>query len=343
MLARNQRLALFMEGALDVDAGKMGFGILRYSPNPIACVIDSKFAGRDAAEVTKIPRSAPVVGTVEEAIALGAEVFVLGIAVPGGLIPEDWFSAIDEAVAKGLSIVNGLHDLLSPRYRNLKPSQWVWDIRVEPAGLSTNLGRARHLGNRRVLMIGTDMSIGKMTAGLEIWRVAREKGIAAEFVATGQIGITITGAGVPLDAVRVDFASGAIERAVLRHEAADLVVVEGQGALIHPASTANLPLLRGSMPTHMILCHRAGLKALKRDPTVLIPPLKDYIRLYEDLGEACGTFPRPKCVAVALDTRDFDDREAAEWIARTESETGLPATDPVRIGPEKLLGAIVAD
>jgi len=320
----------------------MGFGILRYSPNPIACVIDSKFAGRDAAEITKIPRSAPVVGSIQEAIALGAEVFVLGIAVPGGLIPETWFTAIDEAVAKGLSIVNGLHDLLAPRYQDLKPGQWIWDIRVEPEGISTNLGRARHLGNRRVLMIGTDMSIGKMTAGLEIWKAARERGITAEFIATGQIGITITGSGVPLDAVRVDFASGAIEREMLRCESADLVIVEGQGALIHPASTANLPLLRGSMPTHLVLCHRAGLKTLKRDPSVVIPPLREYIKLYEDLGEACGTFPRPKTVAIALDTRDFSDPEGEEWISRTEQEVGLPVADPVRVGPVKLLDAILA-
>lgn len=341
MLDRSQKLALFMEGALDVDAGKMGFGILRYSPNPLACVIDSRFTGRDAAEITRIPRSAPVVGSVEEAIALGAEVFVLGIAPPGGLIPELWYPLIDEAVGGGLSIVNGLHDLLAPRFPSLRPGQWIWDIRVEPAGLSTNLGRARHLGNRRVLMIGTDMSIGKMTAGLEIWKAARERGMDAEFIATGQIGITITGTGVPLDAVRVDFACGAIEREILRHGESELIIVEGQGALIHPASTANLPLMRGAMPTHLVLCHRAGLKALKRDPTIAIPPLRDYIRLYEDLGEACGTFSRPKTVAIALDTRDFNDKEAGDWIVKTQDEVGLSVTDPVRIGPEILLDAIL--
>lgn len=342
MLGRSKKLALFMECALDVDAGKMGFGILRYSPNPIACVIDSTYAGKDASEVTRIPRTAPIISSVAEAIALGAEVFVLGIAPPGGLIPEPWYVSIDEAVAGGLSVVNGLHDLLQPRYPNLKAGQWIWDVRVEPEGLTTNLGRARQLGNRRVLMIGTDMSIGKMTAGLEIWMAARERGISAEFVATGQIGITITGSGVPLDAVRVDFAAGAMEAEVLKHAQADLVIVEGQGALIHPASTANLPLLRGTMPTHMVLCHRAGLKALKRDPTVAIPPLKEYLQLYEDLGAACGTFPRPKTVAIALDTRDFNESEARDWLKRAQDEADIPATDPVRFGPEVLLDAILA-
>jgi uncharacterized NAD-dependent epimerase/dehydratase family protein len=341
MLNRGQRLAIYMEGALQADPGKMGFGILRYSPNPIACVIDSAFAGKDAAEVTKIPRSAPVVAGVAEAVNLGAEVFVLGIAPPGGLIPEAWYPVIEEAIVAGMSIVNGLHDLLKPRYPNLLPGQWIWDIRVEPEGIGTAHGDARHLENKRVLLIGTDMAIGKMTAGLEMWRVARERGIKAEFVATGQIGITITGSGVPLDAVRVDFASGAVEKEVLRHRGADLVLVEGQGALIHPASTANLPLLRGTMPTHLVLCHRAGLQTLKREPWVTIPPLLPYAKLYEDLAEACGAFRRPKTAAVALDTRACTCEEAKEAIRKTEEETGLPTTDPVRFGPEKLLDAVL--
>lgn len=343
MLNRGQPLAIYMEGSMEVDAGKMGFGILRYSPNPIACVIDAQHAGKDAAAVTHINRKAPVVATVQEALELGAEVFVLGIAPPGGLIPEAWYEVIDEAVAKGMSVVNGLHDLLGPRYPDLSKGQWIWDIRIEPPGLGTNLAEARHLGNRRVLMIGTDMSIGKMTAGLEIWKTAREQGIRAEFIATGQIGITITGRGVPLDAVRVDFASGSIEREIMRCQDAEVVIVEGQGALIHPASTANLPLLRGAMPTQMILCHRAGLTSLKRCPWVKIPPLKDYIRLYEDLSEACGVFPRAKTVGIALDTRGNSEDEAKLWIAETESELGLPTTDPIRFGPEKLVEAILRD
>jgi uncharacterized NAD-dependent epimerase/dehydratase family protein len=331
-----------MEGALDADAGKMGFGVLRYSPNPIACVIDSRHEGKDCREVTGIARSVPVVATLDQAKSLGAEAMLLGIAPPGGLIPPEWMPVIDEAVGKGLSVVNGLHDLLGPRYPNLPPGQWIWDVRVEPAGLSTSTGEAMKLPNRRVLMIGTDMAIGKMTAGLEVWTLARERGIRAEFIATGQIGITITGSGVPLDAVRVDFASGAIEREVLRVRDAELVIVEGQGALIHPASSANLPLLRGSMPTHLILCHRAGLRALKRAPWVQIPPLRDYIRLYEDLSEACGVFPRAKTAAVALDTRGFGQAEAREEMAKIAQETGLPVTDPVRFGVGVLLDALLS-
>ena len=342
MLDPSKKLALFMEGNLTTDPGKMGFGLLRYSPNPVTCVIDTVHAGQGVQDVIDTPRACPVVGSVAEAVALGAEVFVLGIAPPGGLVPPAWWPRIDEAVAAGMSVVNGLHDLVAPRYPVLKPGQWIWDVRLEPEGLGVASARAATLDNRRVLMIGTDMAVGKMTAGLELWSAAKARGIRAGFVATGQIGIVLTGAGVPLDAVRVDYACGAIEREVMACADDALVVVEGQGALCHPASTSTLPLLRGSCPTHLVLCHRAGQTHLKRLHEIAIPPLKPYIALYEDLGSSCGTFERPKTACVALNTAHLGEPAALEAVARTSEETGLPCTDPVRFGAEVLLDAVLA-
>lgn len=340
MLAKSQRLALYMEGNLTTDPGKMGFGILRYSENPIACVIDSTHAGQQVEDVIKTPGSCPVVASVDAAAALGADVFVLGIAPPGGLIPASWYPVIDRAVELGMCVVNGLHDLLAPRYRVLPAGQWVWDVRLEPDDLGVGYGKAAQLTNRRVLMIGTDMAVGKMTAGLEIWRAARARGVRTGFVATGQIGIVLTGAGVPLDAIRVDYATGAIEREVLARADDDLVIVEGQGALCHPASTSTLPLLRGACPTHLVLCCRAGQTHLRRLAEVAIPPLAPYIRLYEDLAETCGTFARPLTAGIAVNTAHLDDDEAREAVARIAEETGLPTTDPVRYGADALVDAL---
>ena len=342
MLKRDQKIAIYMEGAIHSYGGKMGFGVLRYSQNPIVCVIDSETAGQDVKDVIGISRSCPIVASVEEARQLGSEVLLLGIAPPGGLIPSPWYEFIDKAVYSGMSIVNGLHDLLAPRYPILAPNQFIWDIRVEPTGLKPGTGLAGTLTNRRALLIGTDMGIGKMTAGLEIYRVAREKGISAEFVATGQIGITITGAGVPLDAIRVDFSTGAIEREVLSHRDAELVIIEGQGSLCHPSSTANMALLRGSMPTHFILCHRAGQRAIGTLPHVPIPPLGDFIRLYESLATACGTFIQPITVGVALNTAHVvSEEEALVACHEIENELGLPCVDPVRHGPDRLVEALM--
>ncbi len=348
MLDPGMKLAIYMEGSVLGPAGKMGFGILRYSKNPIVCVIDSQTVGRSIKELTGIDRECPIVSSVQEAHNLGAEVFVLGIAPSGGLIPPDWWSVIREAASRGFSIVNGLHDLIGPHFPDLakaptRAMQFVWDIRIEPEGLGNGNGAAAGLDSRRVLMIGTDMAVGKMTAGLEIVKEAERRNVRTGFVATGQIGITITGGGIPLDAIRVDFASGAIKREMLRHdqEGAELIVVEGQGSLIHPGSTANLPLLRGSCPTHLVLCHRAGQGALLHLPHIRIPPLRRVITLYEDLAEACGTYLRPKTVAVALNTAHLgaDDAEAAR--VEVEQQLGLPCADPIRNGVGRLVDAIL--
>ncbi|MCW5943703.1 MAG: DUF1611 domain-containing protein [Fimbriimonadaceae bacterium] len=340
MLRANHRLALYMEGNLDGDYGKMGFGILRYSPQEIVCVVDSSHAGKQVSDVADVPRSCPVVGSIRVAWTRGADVLVLGIAPPGGRIPESWLPAIQEALSHGMSVVNGLHELLAPRFRNLRAGQFVWDIRTEPEGLGVGSAKAASLDNTRVLMIGTDMAVGKMTAGLEIWRAARGAGVAAEFVATGQIGIAIMGSGVPLDAIRVDYACAAIEREVLRaSETGRLVIVEGQGALLHPGSTSTLPLLRGACPTHLVLCHRLGMKVLRRHPSIAVPPIPAYVKLYEDLAEVVGTYPRPRTVGMCVNTSHEPDEGAArDGLRRLEDETGLPCTDPVRFGATECLG-----
>lgn len=352
MIPEGAKLALFMEGALGEDLGKMGYGVLRYSENDVVCAIDSAHVGKSVGEVVVLPMrdsarqasraATPVVSTIAQAISLGANALVLGIAPPGGLIPESWYPVLQEAAEGGLLIVNGLHDLLAPRFGKER----VWDMRVEPKGLAPGRGLAKDLTCKRVLMIGTDMAVGKMTAGLEIWALARQRGFPAEFVATGQIGITVTGRGVPLDAVRVDFASGSIEVEViaaasrLSSQAEGIVIIEGQGALIHPGSTANLPLLRGSCPTHLVLCHKARMDRLRRFPDIAVPPLSAYAGLYEDLGQACGAFPRPRTVAVALNTSGLSDEAALSAVQAVEDETGWPCSDPLRHGADRLLDAI---
>jgi uncharacterized NAD-dependent epimerase/dehydratase family protein len=350
MLPTNAKLALYMEQSLTIPAGKMGHGVLRYSPNEISAVIDSEFAGRSTGEFG-FPRDVPIVASVEDSAALGANVFVLGIAPSGGAIPAEWFTVIDRAVELKMSLVNGLHDRLGARYTDLPRledaspvAQWVWDIRVEPSGLVNGTGLAAKFENRRVLIIGTDMAVGKMTAGLEINRLALERGIKSAFVATGQIGITITGGGVPLDCVRVDFASGSIEREVVAASSAgaDLVIIEGQGSLAHPSSTANLPLLRGSCPTHLLLCVRAKQEHLKMLEHIKVPDLRQFITLYEDLAEAAGTYLRPKTVAVAVNTAHLSEAEAIPAIEEIEDRLQLPAADPVRQGPARLLDALVS-
>lgn len=331
-----------MEGALGDDIGKMGYGVLRYSPNSVVAVIEPRHAGKRVTDVvppTYGVQDPPVVASLREAIDLGATALVLGIAPLGGLIPTAWYPVIEEALRAGLLVVNGLHDRLGDHFPECR--DLIWDVRVEPSGLGSGTGAAAGLTNRRVLFVGTDMASGKMTAALEIWKVARERGISSGFVATGQIGITVTGSGVPLDAVRIDYASGAVEREVMRYADRDLVLIEGQGSLVHPGSSATLPLLRGSCPTHLVMCTVAGRSHVRRYPDLKFPPLGELIELAESVATACGAYPRPKTVAIAINTSHVDAATAQRERERCAAESGLPVIDPVADGAEGLLDLLL--
>lgn len=343
MLDPTQPIAIFAEATMGRLNAKMAEGILRYGRNPVVAVIDSTQAGKRVRDLTPIDSDVPLVATLADAIGLGAKVLVLGTAPSGGRLPADWVSVLDQAVASGLSLVNGMHDQLQPRYADrLKPGQWVWDLRV-PQGEAPPIGMARAagLGNIRVLMVGTDMAIGKMTAGLELTRSLQQIGHDAAFLATGQTGIAITGRGIPLDAIRVDHAGGAVERMVLEAAAHEIVVVEGQGSLLHPGSTATLPLMRGSACTHMILCHRAGMQSLDELEHVRIPPLPEVIALNEAVARAAGALTQGRVVAIALNTAGLSQPQAEAALKAVEDETGLPVADPVRQGAEKLARAVL--
>ena len=343
MLEPTRPIALFAEATMGKLNAKMAEGILRYGRNPAVAVIDSTQAGKRVRDLCSMNSDVPVVATLAEAQALGAEVLVLGTAPSGGRLPQDWVSVLDQAIASGMSLVNGMHDQLQPRYADrLRAGQWVWDLRV-PQGEAPPIGMARaaRLENTRVLMVGTDMAIGKMTAGLELTRSLQALGRDAAFLATGQTGIAITGRGIPLDAIRVDHAGGAVERMVLEAADHDIVVIEGQGSLLHPGSTATLPLMRGSACTHMILCHRAGMDTLDELDHVRIPPLRDVIALNEAMAGAAGALTPARVVAIALNTARLTPAEAERAVAATAAETGLPTADPVRHGAATLAQALV--
>ena len=344
MLENHNKIAVFAEGCMgDLDA-KMAEGVLRYIENTIVCVVDSNAAGKMVQDVCAIPSTVPIVGTIHEALGLDADTLVLGTAPSGGRVPDSWWDALDEATAGGMSIINGLHDRLAERYSKLpRQDQWIWDIRAL-SGPAPKIASARAalLSNKRVLMIGTDMAIGKMTAGLELYGWLRQQNVSAAFLATGQTGVTITGRGIPLDAYKVDHAAGAVEELVLAAADKDVLIIEGQGSILHPGSTATLPLMRGSCATHLVLCHKAGKTSVESDETAVpIPPLREFIALNEALATVCGSLTEAKTIGVAVDTRGLDDHSARAALLEIEDEAGLPAQDLVRFGPEKLARLLV--
>jgi len=273
----------------------------------------------------------------------------VGLAPSGGRLPDEMQADVLHALEAGLNLASGLHSRLAddPRFAAAcrRPGQWIWDLRREPDGLEVATARCAALPCRRLLAVGSDMAVGKMSACLELAAAAVHRGIDARFVGTGQAGILISGQGVALDAVRVDYAAGAVEEAVL--QAAEgagpeaLVLVEGQGSLCHPGSSATLPLLRGSQPSDLLLVHRAGQTLVRTRPgaaPVAIPPLPQVIAALEAVaaqGRPDGHQPRVRAVALNTASLSADAAEAA--IRHTAALTGLPCADPVRHGGDGLL------
>ncbi len=341
MLQPNHKLALYMQDNLDTVFAKMGLSILRYYPYDIACVIDDgPHVGKDMIAFYPSGRSCPIVKDLAAAKALGANVFVLGTTPAGGRVPDSWWDVIREAAAMGFSLVNGMHKPMTGMFELNAPGQFIWDIRQEPEGLMPGVGAAAKLNNKRILMVGTDMAAGKKTTGLEIYHALKQQGKDAAFIATGQGGISIVGSGIPLDAIRVDFAGGAVEREVMRNKDADYIIVEGQGSLAHPGSTATLPLMRGSQPTHLVMCVRLGQTHLATAPDFPVPNLKDFIPFCEMVAAAAGNFGRPKTLGVAANTSSMKPEEADAILQKLEQELGLPCVDPVRHGPGRLLAQL---
>ena len=347
MLDPKSNVAVYMEGHIDSDYGKMGMGVVRYLKNPIVGIVDSKFAGKNINEINEfndIKKDIKVYKNLKQVVELGTKVLILGIAPSGGKIPNEWNSIIEEAIDSGLSIVNGLHDLLSPKWDERikdKKSQWIWDVRVPQFIPEIATGKVAKINNKRVLFIGTDMAVGKMTAGLELYKDLIKRDVNVGFVATGQIGITITGKGIPLDAYKVDHACGAVEQSVLEEKEKEIVIIEGQGSILHPGSSATLPLMRGSCPTHLVLCMRADKSTLRSPENIIIPDLNAFISLNESLTSVFGTYPRAKVIGICANTSMLNKEEAESFIKKLNNITGIMVLDPVRHGVKDLTEKLI--
>ncbi|WP_107669526.1 DUF1611 domain-containing protein [Cyanothece sp. BG0011] len=337
-LTANHRVAILLHEGIKGIHGKTGLAYLRYGKSAIAAVIDADCAGQSLEKVTGIAKNIPIVSNVQEALAYNPDVLLIGIAPSGGILSDQLLEEVKQGVKAGLSVVNGLHIPLSPYFNNLQPQQWIWDIRQEPKGLSIGLAKAQSLSCQRILTVGTDMSVGKMSTSLECHQSAQKRGIKSKFLGTGQGGIMIAGEGIALDAIRVDFAAGAVEKMVMEAgKDHDILWIEGQGSLLHPGSTATLPLIRGSQPTALILVHRVGQTQIHNALQVSIPPLPEVIELYEQVAQVGGGTNQVKVKAIALNTFHLDIKEAQKAIETVKETTGLPCTDVVRFGGDSLL------
>jgi uncharacterized NAD-dependent epimerase/dehydratase family protein len=339
-----RRFVVLVEGSLGVLDAKTAVALLRYAPASVAALLDSTRAGQTAEQALGFGGAVPIVGTLLEALAFRPDALLVGIAPVGGLLPAPWRALLRDALAQGLDLWAGLHTFLAddPELAALAAARGrsLVDLRRVPAVLPVASARAREVGARIVLTVGSDCNSGKMTVAWEVVRGLTGRGESAVFVATGQTGVLLAGRGLAVDRVVSDFVAGAAEALVL--DAApghDWVVVEGQGALIHPGySGVTLGLLHGALPEAMILCHQPTRTEI-RHGGIAIPPLPELVRRYED---ALAPLRRGRVVAVALNTYDLDAPAARRAIADAHAATGLVATDPVRFGAAPLVDALLA-
>ena len=321
----------------DDHYGKTTYGMIRYGADPVVVVLDSTRAGEEV-------EGLPVVASVVEALPYEPTVALVGVAVAGGRLPPVWRGILRDAIAAGLDVEAGMHEFLAddPELAALAREHGVElrDYRRPPADLSVPTGENLTHDASVVLTVGSDYAVGKKTVAVELDREARKRGLRSVFVPTGQTGIMIAGWGIAVDAVVSDFLAGAGERLVVEGaKRGDLLFVEGQGSIIHPQfSGVTLGLYHGSAPHALVLVHRAGDTEIEGVPGHPILPLPELIDLHERLSLPA----RPaRVVAVALNTGRLDEGAARAAVAATEDETGLPADDPVRFGPGRLLDAVL--
>jgi len=323
---------MFLGDAADQLAAKTANGVAKWRPE--WCLGQLRFDG------CKADVGLPDM-TLEEGAAAGAKTLVVGVVNQGGYLPDTWISSLETALDLGMDIASGLHmrltDLPGVAAKAEKLGRTLYDARHPTRDFATGKGHNR--SGKRLLTVGTDVSVGKMFTSLAIEKEMKARGIKATFRATGQTGIFIAGDGVSVDAVVADFISGATEWLTPDNDDDHWDVVEGQGSLFHAAyAGVTLGLLHGAQPDAIVLCHEPTRPHMRGTPTVPMPDLQAVIDANIRAGQL--TNPYIRCVGVSINTSALSDGEADKLLQELEAKLGLPCVDAFRHGAARLVDAI---
>ena len=325
------------------EEGKMMKGVMRYGDYEFTGIVDHNHAGESSADYLPTLPDVPIVERVAD-ISEPTDSLLIAERPEDGTLTDLQQSEIKAALSNGWDVLSGLHRRLSddPAYRSVADENGatIHELRHPPEETTIAKGTAHETDARVILTVGTDCRQGKMTTTMELVDAARERGLNAGAVATGQTGIAVTGTGVCIDRTRADFTAGVVEQLV--HEADehyDLVVIEGQASILHPAYAADtIGLLHGAMPDGLVLCHHATRTGFRNWEHFDIPPIEQYLEAYAAVTDPiCPT----TVVGGSLNTSGLeDDSDARDAIETFEREIDAPAADVVRFGPDDLLEAI---
>lgn len=347
------RLAVLAHDSFDARRAKTANSLIKYaregwSGDEVVAVVDREKAGTDAGDaVGEHGRGIPVVASTHEALALRPppDALAIGIAPSGGALPADWRGDVEAALDAGLRVISGLHTPLAPLFPGY--AKQIRDVRYEHPAKRITSGEGLRVDSLVVLAVGTDCNSGKMTVSIELAREARRRGLKAAFVATGQTGIMVgCDAGAPIDALVSDFVAGAVEECVLQaaRSQPDIIFVEGQGSLTHPAySGVTASLLHGAFPDVLVLCDEPrrpwlamGKAPLKfRKNTAAVERQLNELHLAPTTGALVG--------AVSLLTPGLAPQEYLAERDAMERALGVPADDAFRGGTSRILDGVLAE
>jgi uncharacterized NAD-dependent epimerase/dehydratase family protein len=346
---KRRTAVVYAEALFGTPDGKTANGLVRHSEKyEILAVIDSTKVGLDAgAYLDERPNGIPICIDLAAAVTLCGYVpdfFIIGVAPLSGMLSSRERGVVLGAMALGMSIVNGLHEFLNDDLEFTAAAATngvrLLDVRRPRAKKDLRMftGRIDAVTCPRIAVLGTDGAIGKRTTATILTQALNERGIDAVLVGTGQTGL-IQGAryGVALDAIPCQFCSGEMEAVVVEAfeaERPDVIIIEGQGALSHPAYLSSTFILRGARPHAAILQHAPSRRMLGDFPDVPTPtPLSEIALL--------RAFAGVEVIGLTINHEDMTDAEVSAAIILYELELGIPATDALTRPVARLVDMVV--
>ncbi len=277
-----------------------------------------------------------------DAAVQGAASLVIGVAAVGGQLPETWLPVLIEALDAGMDVISGMHTRLEsfPELREAAARKGVRLINIRHNDLPLPTGNGIKRSGKRLLTVGTDCALGKKYTALALTKAMQNMGAKASFRATGQTGIMIAGMGIAIDAVVADFIAGTAELLSPANDVDHWDVIEGQGALFHPAyAGVTLGLLHGSQPDALVLCHDPSRETIEGYPHIALPSLQTAMNRYVEAGRL--TNPQVRCVGVAINSSSLDEGGWQQYRSGLEAELGLPVCDPMRGGVDAIARELI--